>query len=178
MNIEGLWQKAISKTEIYRARLKYLYTFDQTALSYIYLAESAVNEGDVVRRQGSVMVQRPIVFLPGDMPQLEGFEIEDRNLSIGNDAVAAFLFMRGVSFPTMKYLNQTVKLDVIPGPLSKAIKHYKEDLEKKEDINTGLLVSPEDCWQFAVLIYAAVLAAKSIPEDIKNILKRMGQDSF
>lgn len=174
MSIEELWQKAISKTEIYRARLRYLYTFDQTTLPYIYMAESALNAGDVVVRQGNIVAERPLVFMPGNMPQLEGFQIDDKNLNIGNDAVASFLFMRGITFPTMKYLNQTIKLDVIPGPLSKAVNRYKKDLEKKEDIDTGLLVSPEDCWQFAVLIYAAALAGKSIPEDVKNILRRMG----
>jgi len=103
--------------------------------------------------------------LPGGLPQFEGFEIND---------VAAFLFLRGVSFPSMKYSNQTQKLDVVSGPLSKVVLKYKRDLERKEDVSTGLVVSPEDCWQFSVMIYAAALAAKSIPQDIQNILKRMG----
>lgn len=174
MNIEELWQKAVNKTEIHRGRLRHLYTFDSTSLPYIYLAESVVNSGDVVVRQGSIVMERPFVFLPGNLPQLEGFEIEGSGLQFGNDAVATFLFMRGISFPTMKYSNQTMKLDVIPGPLSKAVNRYKRELQMKEDVTTGLLVSLEDCWQFAVLIYAAAMAAKSIPEDIKNILRRMG----
>jgi len=73
----------------------------------------------------------------------------------------------------MKYSNETAKLEVIAGPLSKAIERYKRDLERKEDINTGLIAAPEDCWKFAILIYASVIVAKSIPEDIKNILRRM-----
>lgn len=165
MNIEELWLKAIDKTEIYRARLRYLYTFDQTALPYIYMAESALNAGDVIVRRGNIVAERPLVFMPGNLPQFEGFQMPD---------VAPFLFMRGVAFPTMKYSNETHKLDVIPGPLSKAVERYKKQLEQKEDVATGLVVAPEDCWQFAILIYAAALAAKSIPEDIKNILRRMG----
>jgi len=165
MNIEELWQRAITKTEIYRARIRYLYTFDQTELPYVYLAESTVNPGDVVVRQGRITAEKPMVILPGGLPQFEGFEIND---------VAAFLFLRGVSFPNMKYSNQTQKLDVVSGPLSKVVLKYKRDLERKEDVSTGLVVSPEDCWQFSVMIYAAALAAKSIPQDIQNILKRMG----
>ena len=74
MNIEELWQKAIDKTEIYRARLRYLYTFDQTTLPYIYMAESALNAGDVVVRQGNIVAERPFVFMPGNLPQFEGFQ--------------------------------------------------------------------------------------------------------
>jgi len=177
MNIEELWQKAVNKTEIHRARLRYLYTFDQTSLPYVYLAESSVNDGDVVVRQGSIVAERPMILLPGNLPQFEGFQMQDKNFNIGNDSVAAFLFMRGVSFPAMKYSNEVHKLDVMPGPLSKVVTRYKNDLQKKEDINTGLVISPEDCWQFAVLIYAAALAAKSMPEDVKNILKRMGLEN-
>ena len=174
MSLEELWQKAVSKTEVHRARLRTLYTFDQTVLPYVYLAESVVNIGDVVVRKGKVIVEKPIILLPGNMPQFEGFEIEDKSFEANSDSVAMFLFMRGISFPSMKYSNQTSKLDVIPGPLSKAVSRFKRELEKKEDISTGLIVSSEDCWQFSLLIYAAALAAKSVPEDIKNILKRMG----
>jgi hypothetical protein len=173
MNIEELWQKAISKTEIYRARLTMLHTFDQTVLPYIYLGESVVNPGDIVVRKGKVLVERPIIFLPGNSPQFEGFQIEDSNAHFDNNAIAMFLLMRGISFPTMKYSNETYKLEFAAGPLQKVVDNYKKQLERKEDIATGLIISTEDCWQFAVLLYAANLVAKSIPQDIRNILKRM-----
>jgi len=151
-----------------------LYTFDQTVLPYVYLAESVVNTGDIVVRKGKITVEKPIILLPGNLPQFEGFQIDDKSFETSNDSVAMFLFMRGISFPSMKYSNQTQKLEVIPGPLSKVVNRFKRELEKKEDISTGLIISSEDCWQFSILIYAAALAAKSVPEDIKNILKRMG----
>lgn len=174
MNIEDLWQKAVNKTEIFKARLRLLHTFSETILPYIYLGESAINEGDVVVRMGRVIFQKPVIFLPGNFPQFEGFQIDERDLHLDNDAVASFLFVRGVSFPTMKYSNETHKLDVLPGPLSKVIRKYKKELEKKEDVTTGLIIAPEDCWQFSILIYLSTLAARSLPEDIKNILRRMG----
>jgi hypothetical protein len=162
MDTETLWQKALAKTEIYRARIRYLSTFEHTMLPYIYLGESSINPGDVIVRKGKVLADKPVIFLPGNFPQFEGFGID-----------ATFLMMRGISFPTMKYSNEIYKLDVIPGPLAKAIERYKKELEKSEDVSTGLIISPEDCWQFAVLIYACGLMAKSVPQDIRNILKRM-----
>lgn len=177
MNIDELWQKAVNKTEIFRSRLRHLYTFDQTVLPYTYLAESALNIGDVVVRSGNIVVERPVIFLPGNLPQFEGFQIKEGNFQADNNTIATFLFLRGISFPTMKYNNETHKLDVVQGPLSKAIQYHKKELERKEDVATGLVASPEDCWQFALLIYAAGLMAKSIPEDIKNILRRMGLEN-
>ena len=174
MDIEELWQKAVTKTEVYRSRLRSLYTFSQTTLPYIYLAESTVNTGDVVVRRGKIVLEKPLILLPGNFPQFNGFEINEKDAHFDNDAVATFLFVRGITFPTMKYSNETHKLDVVPGPLSKVIERYKLDLEKKEDVTTGLIISPEDCWQFSVLIYVSILMAKSLPEDIRNILKRMG----
>jgi hypothetical protein len=173
MNIEDLWHKAITKTEIYRARLRTLHTFDQTILPYIYLGESLVNSGDVVVRKGKIAVERPIIFLPGNFPQFEGFQVEGSDVNFDSNTMAMFLLMRGISFPTMKYSNETYKLEVIPGPLQKAVDNYKKELERKEDVATGLIISTEDCWQFAALLYAANLAAKSMPDDIKNILKRI-----
>ena len=174
MNLEELWQKAVNKTEILRGRLRSLYTFSATPLNYIYLAESSVNIGDIVVRKGKVIVEKPIIFLPGNFPYLEGFQMDGKDFHFDDEAIAVFLLMRGMTFPTMKYNNQTYKLDVIPGPLSGAVERYKLELEKKEDVTTGIIISPEDCWQFAILIYVASLIARSVPEDIKNILSRMG----
>ena len=173
MNIEELWQKAVSKTEIYRARIRYLYTFNHTMLPYVYLGESSVNPGDVVIRKGKILADKPVIFLPGNFPQFEGFGIDESGFHLDNNSVATFLMMRGISFPTMKYSNETYKLDVISGPLAKAIERHKKELEKNEDVNTGLIISPEDCWQFALLIYVCGLMAKSVPQDVKNILRRM-----
>lgn len=173
MNPDEMWHKAIDKTEIFRGRIRHLHTFTHTTLPYIFLAESILNAGDVVVRQGRVTVEKPVILMPGNFPQLEGFQIDERDLHLNNDAIATFLVMRGISFPTMKYSNETHRLDVVPGPLSKAIKQHKSQLERQEDVNTGLIISPEDCWQFAILIYVCALSAKSIPEDIKNILRRM-----
>jgi len=171
MDIDKRWQKALSKTEILRMRLRSLQTFEHTQLPYTFLAESVVNPGDVVVRKGRVVVDKPLIIKPGDFPHFEGFDFK-KDYDVEDDSVTTFLFLRGVAFPSLKYSNEVATLDVHSGPLSKIIKRSREGLQRAEDVASGLIVAPEDCWQFSVLIYVAALAAKSIPDDIKNILKK------
>jgi len=171
MDIDQKWQKALKKTEILRTRLRHLLTFEHTELPYVFLAESSVNVGDVVVRKGRIMVDKPLIVLPGNFPQFEGFEFK-KDFHLDDESVTTFLMMRGVSFPSLKYSNEVTTIDVCPGPLSGAIKRFLNELQKKEDTDCGLIIAPEDCWQFAVIIYAASQVAKSVPEDIKNILRK------
>ena len=52
MDIDQLWEKAQRKTEIIRGRVKGLSTFHSTQVSYLFLAESSVNEGHTIIREG------------------------------------------------------------------------------------------------------------------------------
>ena len=99
MNIEEMWDKARKRTEILRMRMLDLSTFDATRLPYIFLAESSVNPGDTVIRKGSVLIERPAIVMPGFSPQFSGFELE-KDLRINEDALATFLLVRGIHFPS------------------------------------------------------------------------------
>ncbi|GAH90198.1 unnamed protein product, partial [marine sediment metagenome] len=77
---------------------------------------------------------------------------------------------RGVSFPMLKYSNQTYAVNLFEGPLGKAIGHFSRQLERKEDVHSGLITGPEDSWQFSVLIYVGTLAIRSAPHDIERLL--------
>ena len=78
--------------------------------------------------------------------------------------------MRGISFPSLKYDNRTQSLDIHEGKLSQAIKNFQEDLQRKEDVHTGLVVGPEDCWQFSLLIFICTQVAKNADQDIRHLL--------
>ena len=84
--------------------------------------------------------------------------------------VTNFLFVRGVRFPSYKYNNMVESLDLVEGSLKKAEDRFRGKLQKKEDVHTGLIMGPEDCWQFSVLIYICNTVARSTDRDIKNIL--------
>lgn len=172
MDIELLWEKAREKTEVVRGRVKSLATFKRTDVPYVFLAESAVNEGHTVIRKGKVIVEKPMILLPEDMPQFEGFDFEE-SLQMGESAVQTFLFMRGIRFPSLKYNNTVSKLDLSEDPLAKAVEKAKKRLEREENVNTALIIGPEDCWQFSVLIYVASLVGRCARTDILNIIDKI-----
>jgi len=166
MDLEEQWEKALSSTEVLRLRLPNLATLQNTEAPYIFLAESLVNLGDTVVRSGKVLVHKPAIILPENLPQFEGFEFED-NSGINEEALKTFFLVRGVSFPSLKFKNETSKVDVYEGSLQKAIDHFKDKMESSEDIHAGLIVGSADCWQFSLIIYTGMLMAKSADSDLR-----------
>ena len=176
MDLEEKWNRALTQTEIVRFRISYLATFETTAIAYIFLAESAVNLGDTIVRRGKVLVQKPAIILPEDMPQFEGFEFE-KDYQVNADMVRMFLLLRGVSFPSLKYEHEISKLDIYEGPLEKARVYFKQELERTENVETGLIIGSEDTWQFSLLIYVGLLISKSLPSDLRKLWERL-KDRF
>ena len=167
MDIEELWNKALKQTEIIRARLQDLATFEATPLPYVFLAESSLNPGDTVVRKGHVLVERPSLILPS--PQFQGFEFE-QELHVSEDAMLNFLLVRGVRFPSLRYRHELSSLDVREGPLQKSIEAYSEQLKQAEDIKTGLVIGPEEAWQCSVLILVGSLVIRSSEGDLRRLL--------
>jgi len=176
MDLEEKWNEALVKTEIIRSRVSYLSAFDATTLPYIFLAGSTVNLGDTVVHRGKILVHRPAIILPEDMPQFEGFDFE-KEYKVNADMVRMFLLVRGVSFPSLKYEHEISQLDIYEGPLEKAKAYFKQDLEKTEDVQTGLIIGPEDTWQLSLLIYVGLLIGKSVPSDLRKLWERF-KDKF
>ncbi len=171
MNIEEAWEKALKHTEIIRPRVKPLDTFKATHLPYVFLAESSVNMGDCVVRKGEVLVEKPSIILPPDSPQLDGFDFEDA-LKFQQDMIINFLLVRGIGLPSFRYNNKTCSLDIFEGRLSKAIEKYTHELQKEENVTSGLIIGPEDSWQFSVLIFVCMQILRSADNDIKNLMNR------
>ena len=170
MNLQDSWEKALKHTEIVRPRVQPLHTFEATRLPYVFLAESSVNSGDTVVRKGEVLVEKPSIVLPYNMPQFEGFEFEEK-MQMNQDFIMNFFLVRGVSFPSLKYNNKTDSLDVYEGRLSKALEHYTATLQKTEDVHTGLIMGTEDTWQFSVMIFICGQVARQAEGDIKNLFE-------
>ncbi len=171
MDIEKVWEKALKYTEFIRPPVKPLDTFKTTHLPYVFLAESSVNEGDCVVRRGEVLVEKPSIILPPDLPQLEGFDFKDVSRQ-QQDMIINFFLVRGIGFPSLKYNNKTYSLDIFEGRLSKAIEKYTHELQKEENVTSGLVIGPEDCWQFSVLIFVGMQILRSTDNDIKNLMNR------
>jgi len=170
MDFMEKWDKATQETKILRSRLRSLLAFEATELPYVALASSSVNPGDTVVRKGKVVVHRPLLLLPSRfLPQFEGFDFEE-DYQVDSDKIRRFLLMRGISFPSLKYCNETHTVDVLEGCLEKAMDYFSREMEKREDVHSGLMVGPEDCWHFSVIIYVATLAVRSLPGDLEKLL--------
>ena len=177
MDIQEKWEKALAKTEIIRPRVQELLTFSPTDLPYIFLSESSINVGNTVARKGSVLVEKPSLILPLGLPQFEGFDFKKES-QIERDTLVNFLIVRGVKFPSLKYNNKIYSLDLFEARLKKAIEHYHDELQREENVSTGLIVGPEDCWQFSVLIFVCTQVIRSADGDIRRLLdefKRKGK---
>jgi hypothetical protein len=176
MNIQDSWEKALKKTKIIRSRAHDLNTFSETKLPYVFLAEALVNAGDTVVRKGEIIVDKPAIVLPSHSPYFEGFDFEKEFVS-GADMVINFLLVRGIALPSLKYNNKTHSLDIYEGDIEKAIGHYSDSLQRREDVHSGLIVGPEDCWQFSVLIFICGQIVKSAGSDIKNLLEHFRKNT-
>jgi len=170
MDIQELWDKARKHTEILRMQLQDLATFDATAAPYVFLAESSLNPGDTVVRKGHVLIERPSLLLPSFSPQFEGFEFDDQ-LHVSDETVATFLLVRGIQFPSLKYRHQVSSLDLFEGSLQQAAAHFTHQLAAAEDIRTGLVLGPEDAWQFSLLLLVGALVVRSGAGDLRRILE-------
>ena len=168
MDLEQLWDKALKETEIVRSRMQELATFEATVLPYIFLAESSLNLGDTVVRQGQVVVERPTLILPN--AQFQGFELE-QGLQLSEDALVNFLLLRGVRFPSLRYRHESSSLDLREGSLQRAMDHFQDQLVRGEDIRTGLVVGPEEIWQFSILVLVANLLVRSAEGDVRRLLE-------
>lgn len=166
---DEIWEKALRYTEIVRPRIQPLATDGPTFLPYIFLAESSVNVGDTVVRRGEVIVEKPAIILPQNLPQFEGFE-SPQEQPFNPDMVTNFLLVRGIRFPSMKYNNRTYSLDVREGKLQSAIDHYGRELQRQENLTTGLVIGPEDCWQFSILVFICSQVLRSAEGDIQKLL--------
>ncbi|HQP11055.1 MAG TPA: hypothetical protein PKV41_06725 [Candidatus Omnitrophota bacterium] len=170
MDFEEMWGRALKSTEIIRSRVKALSALGDTHVPYVLLSESSVNMGDTVVRRGEVLVQRPSLYIPPNNPQFQGFEFETEE-NFDQTSFINFLIVRGISIPSLRYDNKTSSLDVYEGKLSQAIKHYEQTLQQKEDVRTGLVAGPEDCWQFSILIFICSQVIKNADQDIRRLLE-------
>lgn len=170
MEFEQMWTKALKHTEIIRSRVKGLSVIGDTRVPYLMLSESSINVGDTVVRKGEVLVQRPSLFIPPHNPQFEGFEFDQGEKPFNESSFINFLIVRGISLPSLRYDNRTSALDIYEGRLSEAVKHYLQVMQQTEDVRAGLVIGPEDCWQYSILIFICSQIIKNADQDIQRLL--------
>ena len=169
MDSTSAWELALRETNIIRSRIIGLQTFGETQVPYILLSPSTINEGDTVVRTGEVLVHRPSLILPPNIPQLEGFNFEDEG-SFKENTMINFLMVRGITLPSMKYDNKIFSLNVFEGKIEDAIGVYGNRLQREENTSAGLVSGPDDVWQLSLLIFVCSQIAKNSSTDIRRLL--------
>ncbi|MBU1864229.1 MAG: hypothetical protein KKH94_11240 [Candidatus Omnitrophica bacterium] len=172
MSLEELWNEALKGTEIVRLPIKRLLTFGSTRFDYIFLSPSLVNQGDTAVRKGKLDVDRPTLFLPKDAPTFEGFD-SDTGGGIKSEQLTSFFYARGVRFPSLQYRNEPYELDVFEGSLAKAEKAFNDEIRRKENLSTGIVIGSDVSWQFSVLLLACHMIDTHIDSDLKALMARI-----
>jgi hypothetical protein len=177
MEFHEAWEKALKETQIIRTRVTSLPTYDDAHVPYVFLSPSSVDRQDTVIRRGKVLVQRPALMLPPNIPQLDGFDFQ-KDEGETDRSILSFLLVRGITVPSLKYNNQTASLDIFEGDLQKAVTYFTDQMEREEDVATGLLLGHEEVWQFSVLIFICSQIARNTEVDLKRLMddyRRQGQ---
>jgi hypothetical protein len=167
MNIHEGWEKAAKRTKIIRPRVQPLDALSATTIPYVFLSRSKINPGDTVVRKGNILVEKPLIVLPQNMPQFDGFKFEEE-MAMDEDLLKSFFLVRGIRFPSMKYNNRS-EIEVFEGVLPKAIEHFANLFERSEDTQTGLVTGPEETWPLSVLLFVCGQAAKCAEADVRRI---------
>lgn len=175
MDIQESWEKALGNTDIVRSRIKPLMTFEDTELPYIFLSKSLVNNGDTVVRKGKVLVQKPAIVLPHQLPQLFGFDFSE--LGVTDDSIINFFLLRGIRFPSLKYANEPYALDLIESSLAETKNKFARALQQREDVQTGLILGLDDTWAFSLLIFVASMIERGAENDLRKIFERFKKHS-
>ncbi|MCS7151182.1 MAG: hypothetical protein NZ928_02195 [Endomicrobia bacterium] len=174
IDLNKKWEEAIKNTKIIRSRYSKLETFKKTVVPYVLVNKSLVNKGSTVIREGTVEVSPAIIHLPYSKFELHNFKFKETT-EYSDEIVKSFLLIRGVQLPSMRYSNSEIKLEVVDKPLEDVIKEYQELFQRKEDIDTGLILSLPDIWQFSLIIYLASLVIKSAENDIKTFMDLLNE---
>jgi hypothetical protein len=165
-HFDQLFLRATDETQLLRTRKNDLYTFGATSLPYIFLAHSAINEGDTIVRRGEIQTEKPAILFGGDQQShFEGFEEE------GHEELRV-LFMRAFKMPNLNVQNQDMHLDVVSKELEELGDQFMNDLDRENDSRTAVIRGPEDLWGISLLIYAGEMTRRSAPGNMKEIMKR------
>jgi hypothetical protein len=167
-NFEQNFKRAQKDTVIHRERKSSLYTFGSTTLPYIFLAKSAINQEDTVKRSGEIKTDKPVIFTGENLPNFSGFGEEYDE----NEKEMRIIMGRQFKFPGLNYHHAGSKLEVISKSIERVTDEYQNDLEKESNFRTALIAGPEDCWALSVLIYAAEMTQKSASSNLNDIMER------
>jgi len=152
------------RTEVIREYQRMLYTFGDTELPYVFVAEHGRFRDRAVVMKGVVLLQKPHILLPRyySGPEFrEGFEH-------GNTIPpeAAYLF-RAMRLPYSHITNKPLAEEQMEyGSLQDVLDRFNREMDDQENAETGLIKGVLDGADISLMRYSVGLVIKSAPENM------------
>lgn len=160
------WQR----TEIIRDYQAMLHTFGDTELHYLLVADHPGFADRSITRQGTMVLQRPQILLPGRSgPDFgEGFEHGD---SLPGEALYV---LRALRLPYSRVSNRVVAEENIEyGTVDAVLDRFYDDLDNRNDRKTGLIKGVAAGADISLMYYAVAQMIKSAPDNVKHFFEHL-----
>ena len=167
-----MFQKYWEATEVIRAYQNTLYTFGDMQLPYVFAREHPTLKDRVILMKGVMLVQKPMIILPGrEGPSFgEGFEHGD---SVPPDAIQVW---RSVGIPRCNISNRaTHTQEIMYGTTLQAVlDKYNRRMENEADTATGLVKGIEP--DISLMRYSLGLVFKSVPGNVQEFIEHQRRE--
>lgn len=168
---KGKFKEYWRKTEVIRQYQRMLYTFGDTELPYVFVAEHNRFKDRTVVRKGVVLIQKPHILLPGYYrgPEFkEGFEHAN-----AIPAEAIYLF-RAMGLPYSKITNKPIAEEQLEyGSLQDVLERFNKEMDSQEDAETGLIKGILEGADVSLMRYSLGLIIKSAPENVREFFEHL-----
>jgi len=166
-----IFKKYWRETEVIREYQSILFTFGDIELPYVFAAEHNYIEDRVVVKKGVVVIKKPHILLPGHFEGPEFKEGFDHANAIPLEAVYLF---RSMHLPYSQIANKlTAKEEVEYGSLQDVLERFNEEMEQRENTDTGLVKGPLNGTDVSLTRYSIGLVIKSTPKNMEQFFEHM-----
>ena len=174
MEPEQAWRRAVEKTWIARFPKQHLATFGTTNLAYYVVTEPVYVDLDLDRKEegvvrtGRVIAERPAVVTPTYAMNLHGFSPEAYEYL--RDTARSY----GPNSPGIlyKYKNEAHKVDILSGPPSEIAYRISDDLDRRKEDLSVVLVGVDELWDVALLKFIYEFTSSSAGANVRELQSR------
>ncbi len=156
-------------TEVIREYQRMLFTFGAMELPYVLVAEHGLFKDRAVVMKGLVLLRRPQIVLPqyyGGPEFKEGF-----GHAIPPEAL---YLLRAMHVPYSEIRNRPMAEEQIEyGSVQSVLDRFDQEMESREDTETGLIKGVLDGADIALMRYSLGLAIKSAPGNVQEFFEHL-----
>ena len=167
------WKKVLENTSIIRFPKQKLATFGNTSIKYYVITEplykvidSKSEEGVV--RTGVVVAEKPTIITPTYAMNLEGFRPE------AYEYLKQISLNMGPQHPGIlyRYKNEPENFEIVKGEPSEIAHKIANDLEKKDQELSVVMVGVDEWWDVALLKFIYEFTSNSAAANLQEFSSR------